>query len=1029
MHFCCILAALSPVSPMDLKRIAGLLLALLPLVLHAQHVATVASPDGQLIVTLRTASDGMAYDVSYRGQTVMADSRLGMTLDGKALPAKVKGKKTVRRHQTVEPVVPIKFSRIERDYNELTLTMQGGYSIVWRAYDDGVAYRFVTRLPGEVNVDAETLCLGLAPDVTLHTQTDDKYTSAYETPYEHLQLGQWAADRTATATVADNAPAPDAKVRRKMALVPLLAALPPAGQAQGVKVLVGEADHRDYPRVFFVPGDKGGLCGTWSPAWIGERKWADRYTAPVEEAPYIARTQGTRNFPWRYMVITDDDRRLVENTMNCLLSSTGCEIADTSWIRPGQVSWDWWNGKCVYGPDVDFQCGINTATYKYYIDFAAKYGIPYIILDEGWNIEVNRPYDVIDGLDVHELIRYGEERGVGLILWVTWYAVHTHPDIFETYARWGAKGMKIDFMERSDQGISMFYENTVREAARHHLLVDFHGAYTPAGLEFRYPNLMAYEGVRGMENMGGCVPANSIYIPFIRGAVGAMDYTPGAMLSTHPEQYGTHSPNAMSVGTRAYQLALFVTCETGTQMLADSPTQYYRWPDCTEFIAGVPVTWDETRCLYAETGKAVVMAKRKGQRWWLAAMTGAEATDVTVDLSFLTPGRTYSMTAFSDGPNAGYQAMDYRRTVSLVGSTTRLPIRMARDGGFAAVLTDLPGAVEEGVETMLQWRDTTTGVWENAGWWNSANVFTALLRHGILTGDAAIPALAADVYERAKHYSLGPDKDGNARYCDDFENDFYDDQGWWGLAWVEAYQLTRETRYLDMARTIFSNMGKGWSTDLGGGIFWKRNPHQYKNAIANNLYALLAARLYRLTRDEAYLRTFDTATRWMLQSGMINRDSWLVEDGLNADGTPNRGQHYTYNSGVCMAAMMERHLLLDDAEAGDIAHHIAHATMERLATPDGVLCELRPSTEPSADGVQFKGIFMRHLAFLHSVEPRAEYRDFLLHNARTIIGHDYDPVSRSFGCYWYGPFHGVQPAAHGCALDCLVEATALEVKD
>lgn len=662
---------------MSLNRLLTLLMAFAPCLLWAQK-AEVSSPDNAIRVVFNADGHQMTYDVLYNGRTVLAHNRLGLSIDGKALPAKVKGQKVTRRHQVLDPVVPIKFSHIEKDYNELTLTMQGGYSILWRAYNDGIAYRFVTKAKGEVNVDDETIVLGVRPDYLLHIQQDDKFTSAYENPYIHTTNTEW--------TVAG-----------QMACLPLLI------DADGCKILFSEADHYDYPRAFLKHAEDG-LEGTFSKAWIGEKKVYDRYTAPLEYAPYIARTQGSRNFPWRYMVIAGRDEQLVENTMNACLSSAKCEIDDTSWIRPGQVSWDWWNGKAVYGPDVNFKCGINTDTYKYYIDFASKYGIPYIILDEGWNVEVNRPYDVIDGLDIHELIRYGEERGVGLILWVTWYAVYKHPDIFERYAEWGVKGMKIDFMERSDQGISQFYENTVREAAKHHLVVDFHGAYTPAGLEYRYPNLLAYEGVRGMENNDRCLPSNSMYFPFIRNAVGAMDYTPGAMLSVHHDQRATYAPNAMSIGTRAYQLALFITCETGTQMLGDSPTQYYRNPDCTEFITQVPVTWDETRALRASSGEYAVIAKRRGHKWYLAGLTNDKPRDLEVALDFLTPGRTYTMTAFSDGINADYQAMDYRRTQQEVTAATTLPIRMVRNGGFAAVITDLEGFVADGVESMLGWR-------------------------------------------------------------------------------------------------------------------------------------------------------------------------------------------------------------------------------------------------------------------------------------------------------------------------------------
>lgn len=332
--------------------------------------------------------------------------------------------------------------------------------------------------------------------------------------------------------------------------------------------------------------------------------------------------------------------------------------------------------------------------------------------------------------------------------------------------------------------------------------------------------------------------------------------------------------------------------------------------------------------------------------------------------------------------------------------------------------------MHEGVETMIAWRDTTSGVWETAGWWNSANVMTMLLRYGAVTGDTRVPAQAADVLERAQQYKWVDDAGGN-RLCENFNNDFYDDQGWWALAWVEAYKLRHDRKFLSMAETIYGTMSTGWTQELGGGIYWKKNPLQYKNAIANNLYSLLAARLYKLTGKEEYRKRFIEASDWMLQSGMINRANWQVEDGLDKDGTPNSGQYYTYNQGVALASLAERYEMTGETRYLEMAEHIADATLRMMTTPDGILRELRSSTEPSGDGVQFKGIFVRHLAYLYSLDRRADYRDFILSNAESIVVRDYDGGSKSFGCYWYGPFHKVQPAANSCALDCLVEAEAL----
>ncbi|MDE6528332.1 MAG: glycoside hydrolase family 97 catalytic domain-containing protein, partial [Muribaculaceae bacterium] len=339
-----------------------------------------------------------------------------------------------------------------------------------------------------------------------------------------------------------------------------------------------------------------------------------------------------------------------------------------------------------YGEDVDFESGFNMNTYKYFIDFAAKYGIPYIIMDEGWAMDTRDPYTPNPEVNVEEIVRYGNEKGVGVFLWLTWLTVENNFDLFKKFADMGVKGLKIDFMDRSDQWMVNFYERVVKEAAKIHLLIDMHGAFKPAGLEQRYPNLLSYEGVLGMEQMGRCRPDNSLYLPFIRNAVGPMDYTPGAMISMQPECYAAQRPNAASVGTRAYQMALFVVFESGLQMLADNPTLYYRNNDCTEFITSVPVTWDETKALASAPGEYVIVAKRKGDTWYVGAIANGEVKrrDFTIDLSFLAPETTYTMTAFEDGVNAHRQAMDYRKKTATVNNTTHLPITIARNGGWTA---------------------------------------------------------------------------------------------------------------------------------------------------------------------------------------------------------------------------------------------------------------------------------------------------------------------------------------------------------
>lgn len=369
------------------------------------------------------------------------------------------------------------------------------------------------------------------------------------------------------------------------------------------------------------------------------------------------------------------------------LSTQPASAADFNWVKPGQVVWEWWHDARVYG--VDFKTGYNQKTYEYYIDFASTHGIPYILMDEGWAKTTLDPFTPNPAINLHELIEYGKKKNVKILLWFTWLAVERNPSVFKTLHDWGIAGMKIDFMDRSDQWMVNYYERVAKNAAEYHLLVDFHGAFKPAGLEMLYPNVLSYEGVVGMEMniySGTATPDNNLYLPFLRNAVGPMDYTPGAMRSVHPKDYYGSRTNTVSIGTRAHQLAIYVVFESGLQMLADNPYNYLREKDALDFITSVPVTWDDTKVLAAEEGGYIVIARQKGERWFIGGMTNSKAKDLSVLLDFLTGDRSYKITIISDGVNADVQAMDYKKTTATVRAGDRLPIHMVADGGYAAII-------------------------------------------------------------------------------------------------------------------------------------------------------------------------------------------------------------------------------------------------------------------------------------------------------------------------------------------------------
>ena len=631
--------------------------------LHARNKFELVSPNGEIKVSFNL-SDKIYYSIDYNGDVLLKDNTLQLTLRNQVLGQnpKLRRQKRTSVDEQLTPIVPLKYAKVNNRYNQLLLTFKD-YSVEFRAFDDGVAYRFITSQKGDVEVMNEEFAINFPSDYLLHLQQPGSFHTAYEEPYTHVQSNAW-------------------KPEERIAVLPVL-----IDTQKDYKILISESDLADYPCMFLKGTGTNGAISVFPKAPFAFAENSDRSVKITQEADYIAKTKGTRNYPWRYFVISKNDKQLIENIMTYRLAEKN-QLQDVSWIKPGQVSWEWWNDASPYGPDVNFVSGYNLETYKYYIDFASKFGIPYIIMDEGWAKSTRDPYTPNPKVNLHELIRYGKEKNVGIVLWLTWLTVENNFDLFKTFNEWGVKGLKIDFMDRSDQWMVNYYERVAREAAKHNLFVDFHGSFKPAGLEYKYPNVLSYEGVRGMEQMGGCYPDNSLYLPFMRNAVGPMDYTPGAMISMQPNVYRSERPNSASIGTRAYQLALFVVFESGLQMLADNPTLYYRNEDCTRFITQVPVTWDETVALEAKAGEYVIVAKRKGDKWFIGGITnnGEKEREFTINLDFLNKDRSYRMTSFEDGINAGRQAMDYRCKSSQVKAGEQLTVKMVRNGGFAAVI-------------------------------------------------------------------------------------------------------------------------------------------------------------------------------------------------------------------------------------------------------------------------------------------------------------------------------------------------------
>jgi alpha-glucosidase len=629
-----------------------------PVALAQQH--SLRSPDGRTEIRIELR-DKLSYSVWREGAVLLQPSAISLTLSeprSPAVPLRIlrKDERTVRT--TVHPVVRTKRKEIPERFNELRLTLTGSLILTLRAYDDGVACRWSSSQTGEFTVMDEQVTFALDPQDIVFFAEEESFFSHNERRYMRYAPAEIGAE--------------------KMASLPALVAKP-----SGVKLWLSEANLRDYAGLWLGGTGTPQLAGLFPRYPLEEQQTRDRDIKVTKRASYIARTRGPRTFPWRVVGIADRDADLLNNQLVYLLSQES--RGDFSWVRPGKVPWDWWNAWRVYG--VDFDAGINTTTYKYYIDFAARYGLEYLILDEGWSKQDDL-LSINPAINMPELLAYAREKKVGIVLWVLWTALDKQFDAtLDQFERWGIKGLKVDFMQRDDQKMVNFYERVARAAARRKMLVDFHGAYKPSGLERTYPNVVTREGVLGLEHnkwSENVTPEHDLTLPFIRMVAGPMDYTPGAMRNARKEDFRPIFSRPMSQGTRCHQLAMYVVYESPLQMLADSPSDYLGEPEAMQFLGPVPTVWDETIPLDGRVGEFVAVARRAANGdWYVGALTNSSARDLTIELNFLPEG-DYGMQVWEDGANAARVASDFRTRTVQVKKGDHVTIRMAPGGGWVA---------------------------------------------------------------------------------------------------------------------------------------------------------------------------------------------------------------------------------------------------------------------------------------------------------------------------------------------------------
>lgn len=636
------------------------------------RVFTLVSPDGKINAKIEL-KDRIYYSLSVEGKQLITPSAIGMELsDGTILGQNPIARKNKSRN-VVEILKPLYGERreIRDNFNELLVTFKGNFTLTARIYNEGFAYRFGYTKREELIIKDELASFNFAGDFQIWAA--HQRTNSFEHSYEDFY------------TVKNLSLLPDT-----MAMLPVL-----VKTDADISVLIMESDLEDYPG-FHVIKSQSAQLGLQAAFPKVPTKWEPgglkNFNLVVKERSNdIAKTKGARTFPWRIIKIATEDTQLLDTDIVYKLSSPTVQGIDFSWVTPGKVAWDWWCAVNLLG--VDFRSGINTESYKYYIDFAADHGIEYINLDEGWSDQ----YDLMkldDQIDLKEIIDYGHEKGVGVFLWcVHWPLDEKLDEAMDQFEAMGVKGLKIDFMDRDDQIMVNYYHRIAKAAAEHQLLVNYHGAYKPSGLHRKYPNVINRESVRGLEYNKfsiphGTTPEYAVTIPFIRMAAGPMDYTPGAMTNAQQANFAVFFERPMSQGTRCQQLAMFVAYDAPLQMLADAPTAYKAEPKILEFLENVPTTWDETIALDGKVGDYLIIARQKGDTWYVGGMTDWDARVLSVDFSFLKSG-TYKAQIFQDGINADRIGNDYQFLEKKVTGNSVLDISLAPGGGFVIKIEEV----------------------------------------------------------------------------------------------------------------------------------------------------------------------------------------------------------------------------------------------------------------------------------------------------------------------------------------------------
>lgn len=632
------------------------MLTLSMLAAFSQKRLSLSSPDKSIQLNL-SAGEELRYSLQQDGKTLIENATVSFKTDATTRSEwKIRRSSSSSHDGVLTPVVFQKTASIKDTYNQLHIDFTNGLSLEWRAYDNGIAWRWITT---------------------------------YKKPYIVLEeQAHWPLDKTGRSWYPEESGFFSHNERqyrnyRIDSIGDKLASLPALFEVNGAKMLFTESSLWNYAGMWLRGDGKGGLKAVF-PGYPKEKKiTSDRDEKVPQREHFIAKVNGPQSFPWRIVMVAREDNDLLTNQLVYQLAKPA--EGDYSWVKPGKVQWDWWHLNNVY--NVDFRAGINNDTYKYYIDFASKYGIEYVLLDEGW-CDTRDLMKQSDGINVQELAAYAKQKNVDILLWTSWLVLDKQLDMaLDKFAEWGIKGIKVDFMQRDDQDMVNYYEKVAGAAAKRKMLVDFHGAYKPTGWIRTYPNVLTSEGVLGNEISkfaGSIDPEHTTTIPFIRMAAGPMDFTPGGMLNVQKKAFHAVQDEPMTLGTRCNQLAMYVVYESPLQMLCDIPTHYYREPEAMEFLEAVPVVWKNTVPLQSKIGDYVSIAREAiNGDWYIGAMTDWTPRELDIKLSFLPEGK-YKMHVWQDGINADRNAKDFKQLTLDVDRNSTVKIKMTKGGGYVA---------------------------------------------------------------------------------------------------------------------------------------------------------------------------------------------------------------------------------------------------------------------------------------------------------------------------------------------------------